>query len=58
MVPDELAYDLISTGSPPGIGYAQKIKLQPGNRIRGEIDGLGALKYRVEALQMENEVAS
>ena len=42
--------DLISTGTPAGIGLMKKIKLQPGDHIRGEIDGLGVLENRVEAL--------
>jgi 2-keto-4-pentenoate hydratase/2-oxohepta-3-ene-1,7-dioic acid hydratase in catechol pathway len=42
--------DLISTGTPAGIGLMKKIKLQPGDRIRGEIDGLGVLENPVEAL--------
>jgi len=28
----------------------KKIKLQPGDRIRGEIDGLGTMENPVEAL--------
>jgi 2-keto-4-pentenoate hydratase/2-oxohepta-3-ene-1,7-dioic acid hydratase in catechol pathway len=42
--------DLISTGTPAGVGFTKKIQLQPGDRIRGEIDLLGALENRVEAL--------
>ena len=42
--------DLISTGTPAGIGLMKKIKLQPGDRIRGEIDGLGTMENPVEAL--------
>jgi 2-keto-4-pentenoate hydratase/2-oxohepta-3-ene-1,7-dioic acid hydratase in catechol pathway len=36
--------DIISTGTPPGIGMGQKpdpIYLRPGNRVRLGIDGLG-----------------
>lgn len=42
--------DLISTGTPAGVGFTKKIRLQPGDRIRGEIDLLGVLENRVEAL--------
>jgi 2-keto-4-pentenoate hydratase/2-oxohepta-3-ene-1,7-dioic acid hydratase in catechol pathway len=42
--------DVISTGTPAGIGLMKKIKLQPGDRIRGEINGLGVLENPVEAL--------
>jgi 2-keto-4-pentenoate hydratase/2-oxohepta-3-ene-1,7-dioic acid hydratase in catechol pathway len=41
---------VISTGTPAGIGLMKKIKLQPGDRIRGEINGLGVLENPVEAL--------
>ena len=44
------AGDLISTGTPAGIGLTKKIRLKPGDRIRGEIDGLGVLENSVEAL--------
>jgi 2,4-diketo-3-deoxy-L-fuconate hydrolase len=35
--------DVISTGTPPGIGMGQSppVYLQPGNRVRLGIDGLG-----------------
>jgi 2-keto-4-pentenoate hydratase/2-oxohepta-3-ene-1,7-dioic acid hydratase in catechol pathway len=35
--------DVISTGTPPGVGLGQKppVYLQPGNRIRLEVQGLG-----------------
>ncbi|MGB9469626.1 MAG: fumarylacetoacetate hydrolase family protein, partial [Candidatus Acidiferrum sp.] len=35
--------DLISTGTPPGVGLGQKppVYLRPGNRIRLGIEGLG-----------------
>ena len=42
--------DLISTGTCAGIGLMKKIKLQPGDHIRGEIDNLGVLENTVEAL--------
>jgi 2,4-diketo-3-deoxy-L-fuconate hydrolase len=35
--------DIISTGTPPGIGMGQTppVYLQPGNRVRLGVDGLG-----------------
>ena len=42
--------DVISTGTPAGVGHSKKIKLQPGDHIRGEIEGLGVLENSVEAL--------
>lgn len=42
--------DLISTGTPSGVGHAKKIRLQPGDHIRGEIEGLGVLENSVEAM--------
>ncbi len=44
------AGDVISTGTPAGIGLMKKIKLRPGDRIRGEIDGLGAIENPVKAM--------
>jgi len=42
--------DLISTGTPAGVGLAKKIRLKPGDQIRGEIAGLGVLENPVQAL--------
>jgi 2-keto-4-pentenoate hydratase/2-oxohepta-3-ene-1,7-dioic acid hydratase in catechol pathway len=42
--------DIISTGTPAGVGLARNIGLKPGDRIRGTIDGLGTLENPVEAL--------
>ncbi len=42
--------DLLSTGTPAGVGHAKKVRLQPGDHIRGEIEGLGVLENPVEAL--------
>lgn len=42
--------DVIATGTPAGVGHSQKIKLQPGDQIRGEIAGLGVLENSVAAL--------
>jgi 2,4-didehydro-3-deoxy-L-rhamnonate hydrolase len=41
--------DIISTGTPPGVGFGQKppIYLRAGNVIRLGIDGLGRQKQRV-----------
>lgn len=41
--------DLISTGTPAGVGHAKKVRLHPGDTIRGEIEGLGVLENPVEA---------
>lgn len=42
--------DVISTGTPAGVGHSKKIKLKPGDQIRGEIEGLGVLENSVTAL--------
>ena len=42
--------DVISTGTPAGVGHAKKLQLKPGDQIRGEIEGLGVLENSVEAL--------
>ena len=41
--------DIISTGTPPGVGLGQKppVYLRPGNRIRLGIDGLGEQRQTV-----------
>lgn len=44
------AGDVIATGTPAGVGVAKKIKLQPGDTIRGEIEALGVLENDVAAL--------
>lgn len=38
--------DLISTGTPPGVGFARKppIYIQPGDEMEVEVEGLGILK--------------
>lgn len=41
--------DIISTGTPAGVGHSKKLRLNPGDQIRGEIDGLGILENSVEA---------
>lgn len=41
--------DIISTGTPAGVGSAKKVRLNPGDKIRGEIEGLGVLENTVEA---------
>ena len=38
--------DVIATGTPAGVGVSKKIKLQPGDHIQGEIEGLGVLGKR------------
>ena len=42
--------DLISMGTPAGVGHSKKLRLQPGDHIRGEIAELGTLSNPVEAL--------
>jgi 2-keto-4-pentenoate hydratase/2-oxohepta-3-ene-1,7-dioic acid hydratase in catechol pathway len=43
--------DLIYTGTPAGVGMARNppLYLKPGDVVRIEIDGLGAIENRVEA---------
>lgn len=41
--------DIISTGTPAGVGHSKKLRLKPGDRIRGEIESLGVLENSVEA---------
>jgi 2,4-didehydro-3-deoxy-L-rhamnonate hydrolase len=41
--------DIISTGTPAGVGSSKKLRLNPGDQIRGEIEGLGVLENTVEA---------
>jgi acylpyruvate hydrolase len=42
--------DLIATGTPAGVGFARKppVTLQPGDRVRMEITGLGTLENTVK----------
>jgi 2,4-didehydro-3-deoxy-L-rhamnonate hydrolase len=40
--------DIISTGTPAGVGHTKKLRLNPGDQIRGEIEGLGVLENSVE----------
>jgi 2,4-didehydro-3-deoxy-L-rhamnonate hydrolase len=42
--------DIISTGTPAGVGHSKKLRLNPGDQIRGEIEGLGVIENSVEAL--------
>lgn len=42
--------DIISTGTPAGVGHTKKLRLNPGDSIRGEIEGLGVLENSVEQL--------
>lgn len=43
--------DVISTGTPPGVGFARKppLFMQPGDRVEVEIDGLGVLANTIVA---------
>ena len=42
--------DILSTGTPAGVGHVKKVRLEPGDRIKGEIGGLGILENTVETL--------
>jgi 2-keto-4-pentenoate hydratase/2-oxohepta-3-ene-1,7-dioic acid hydratase in catechol pathway len=44
--------DIISTGTPPGVGFAQKppVFLQAGDEVTVEIDGIGRLSNPVSAM--------
>ena len=58
-VPQILAYasslctlepgDIIATGTPAGVGYPQGIRLQPGDVLEGELEGVGVLRSPVVA---------
>jgi 2-keto-4-pentenoate hydratase/2-oxohepta-3-ene-1,7-dioic acid hydratase in catechol pathway len=58
-VPQILAYasslctlepgDIISTGTPSGVGHAQSIRLTPGDVLEAEIEGIGVLRSPVVA---------
>jgi 2-keto-4-pentenoate hydratase/2-oxohepta-3-ene-1,7-dioic acid hydratase in catechol pathway len=41
--------DMISTGTPAGVGASKKLRLNPGDHIRGEIEVLDVLENSVEA---------
>jgi 2-keto-4-pentenoate hydratase/2-oxohepta-3-ene-1,7-dioic acid hydratase in catechol pathway len=41
--------DMLSTGTPSGVGSAKKINLKPGDHIHGEIQNLGVLENPVAA---------
>jgi 2-keto-4-pentenoate hydratase/2-oxohepta-3-ene-1,7-dioic acid hydratase in catechol pathway len=43
--------DIISTGTPPGVGLGQKppVYLRPGNRVKLGVDGLGVQEHEVNA---------
>lgn len=47
--------DIISTGTPAGVGISKKLRLNPGDRIRGEIAGLGVLENSIERLDEASE---
>lgn len=42
--------DIISMGTPAGVGHSKKLRLKPGDRIRGEISSLGTLENTVADL--------
>ncbi len=39
--------DVIATGTPAGVGMAQGVFLQPGDEVRIEVGGVGALRTRI-----------
>jgi acylpyruvate hydrolase len=43
--------DVVSTGTPGGVGFARKppVFMKPGDRVRVEVEGLGTLENPVEA---------
>lgn len=41
--------DVIATGTPAGVGKPRGVFLKPGDRVRLEIGGIGAMEARVEA---------
>lgn len=43
--------DIISTGTPPGVGFARKppVFLKPGDEVEVEIEGIGTIRNRVVA---------
>jgi 2-keto-4-pentenoate hydratase/2-oxohepta-3-ene-1,7-dioic acid hydratase in catechol pathway len=41
--------DMLSTGTPSGVGSAKKLNLKPGDHIHGEIQALGVLENPVAA---------
>ena len=41
--------DIISTGTPAGVGNAKGLYLKPGDRIEASIDSIGTLVTRVES---------
>jgi len=44
--------DVIATGTPAGVGHGKGIKLVPGDVVRVEIDGLGAIENRCQAQEV------
>jgi 2-keto-4-pentenoate hydratase/2-oxohepta-3-ene-1,7-dioic acid hydratase in catechol pathway len=39
--------DVVATGTPGGVGMASERYLVPGDRVRVEIDGIGAIENRI-----------
>jgi 2,4-diketo-3-deoxy-L-fuconate hydrolase len=52
------AGDIISTGTPPGVGLGQKppVYLRPGNVMELGIDGLGQQRQEVVASESAGEL--
>ncbi|MCX6046894.1 MAG: fumarylacetoacetate hydrolase family protein [Chloroflexi bacterium] len=42
--------DIISTGTPAGVGHSKKLRLKAGDQIRGMIEGLGVIENPVARL--------
>jgi 2-keto-4-pentenoate hydratase/2-oxohepta-3-ene-1,7-dioic acid hydratase in catechol pathway len=43
--------DIISTGTPSGVGFARvpPIFLKPGDKVEGEVEGIGILEVEIVA---------
>ncbi|MPZ19049.1 MAG: FAA hydrolase family protein [Luteitalea sp.] len=58
-IPETIAYissvvtlepgDIIAMGTPDGVGAARGLSLKPGDRVRGEIEGIGVLDTLITA---------
>jgi 2-keto-4-pentenoate hydratase/2-oxohepta-3-ene-1,7-dioic acid hydratase in catechol pathway len=43
--------DIISTGTPSGVGFARvpPVFLKPGDKVEGEVEGIGTLEVEIVA---------
>jgi len=43
--------DIISTGTPSGVGFARTppVFLNPGDKVEGEVEGIGTLQVEIAA---------